>query len=410
MFARLDEQKALPYGRRSAVNAGSAPMQHPKTRWSNTTIAILGAIACATIFALTIGLTFPLLSFVLQTQGYSDAAIGFSAAMTPLGVLVASPVYPRIIRRFGDWQVVAVCLVATGLVILMMGLWANFAVFLLLRFLLGVFDSGVFIISETWINQLASTRSRGRIVGLYATSLSTGFGLGPLILAWTGSESFLPFAIGSACCALALVVVLAVRRASPGMHRKQASSSFSFLRLAPTLLVAIAVFAFWDAAVLALFPIYGMSFGMTASFASLALAVCILGNTLLQFPIGWLADLTSRRAVLILCCCVAVGGALLLPVISDAKAVLLPVLFVWGAAAGGVYTMAMTELGDRFSGSDLVAGNAAFAVAYGVGGLVGGPSIGGAMHAFGPSGFSGSLAIVFGATAVFAFWRCHRAR
>ena len=194
------------------------------------------------------------------------------------------------------------------------------------------------------------------------------------------------------------------------MHRKQASSSFSFLRLAPTLLVAIAVFAFWDAAVLALFPIYGMSFGMTASFASLALAVCILGNTLLQFPIGWLADLTSRRAVLILCCCVAVGGALLLPVISDAKAVLLPVLFVWGAAAGGVYTMAMTELGDRFSGSDLVAGNAAFAVAYGVGGLVGGPSIGGAMHAFGPSGFSGSLAIVFGATAVFAFWRRHRAR
>ena len=99
MFARLDEQKALPYGRRSAVNAGSAPMQHPKTRCSNTTIAILGAIACATIFALTIGLTFPLLSFVLlsfvlQTQGYSDAAIGFSAAMTPLGVLVASPVYP----------------------------------------------------------------------------------------------------------------------------------------------------------------------------------------------------------------------------------------------------------------------------------------------------------------------------
>ena len=338
-------------------------MQHPKTRWSNTTIAILGAIACATIFALTIGLTFPLLSFVLQTQGYSDAAIGFSAAMTPLGVLVASPVYPRIIRRFGDWQVVAVCLVVTGLVILMMGLWANFAVFLLLRFLLGVFDSGVFIISETWINQLASTRSRGRIVGLYATSLSTGFGLGPLILAWTGSESFLPFAIGSACCALALVVVLAVRRAAPGMHRKQASSSFSFLRLAPTLLVAIAVFAFWDAAVLALFPIYGMSFGMTASFASLALAVCILGNTLLQFPIGWLADLTSRRAVLILCCCVVVGVALLLPVISDAKAVLLPVLFVWGAAADGVYTMAMTELGDRFSGSDLVAGNAAFAVA-----------------------------------------------
>lgn len=385
-------------------------MEHPQTRWSTTTVAILGAIACATIFALTIGLTFPLLSFVLRAQGYDDAAIGFSAAMTPLGVLVASPIYPRIIRRFGDWQVVAACLVATGLVILSMGLWSSFASFLLLRFLLGVFDSGVFIISETWINQLASTRSRGRTVGLYTTSLSVGFGLGPLILAWTGSDSLLPFLIGSASCILALGVVMAVRRAAPGMHHEQASSSFTFLRLAPTLLVAIAVFAFWDAAVLALFPLYGMSLGLTTSFAALALSICILGNTLLQIPIGWLADLTSRRLVLILCCATAAGGALLLPAISGTTAVFLPVLFFWGAAAGGVYAMAMTELGDRFSGTDLVAGNAAFAVAFGVGGLVGGPTVGAAMHGFGPVGFSGSLAVVFAGTAAFAFWRRRGAR
>ncbi len=372
---------------------------------SSTSAGIIGAIACTAIFALTIGLSYPLLSFVLKSNGYDDAAIGFNAAMTPLGVLVASPFYPRLIARFGAWRVAAFCLVGAASMILLLGMTQLFAAFLVLRFLLGVFDVGVYIVSETWINQLASDRTRGRVVGLYATALSAGFGSGPLILALTGSEGVLPFVIGSSVCLLAVAVVVLIRHAVPDTRQERAVSSLKFLRLAPALLLSIVAFAFWDAALLALFPVYGLDYGLDASFVAIALSVCIFGNTFLQIPIGWLADKTQRRDVLILCCGVAALGALLLPVLVGNKVLLLPMLFVWGAAAGGIYTMAMTELGDRFSGAELVAGNAAFALAYGVGGIIGGPFVGLAMKAFGSVGYSGSMAVVLLAVGLFALIR-----
>lgn len=385
-------------------------MSESRLSISSATAGIVGAIACTTIFALTIGLTYPLLSFVLEGAGYDETAIGFNAAMTPIGVLVASPLYPRIIRRFGAWQIAIACLAISAALIFLMGLTEIYAAFLILRFLLGIVDVGVYIVSETWINQLAQPRSRGRTIGLYATSLAAGFGAGPLILSVTGVEGFLPFAIGAGFCLAAILVVLLVRTATPDFSEEEAASSWSFFKLAPALLAAIAAYAFWESALLSLFPIYGLEYGLEVRFVTLALSVCILGNTFLQVPLGWAADVTSRRGIMILCACLGAIGVIILPYVVNVPLLLLSTLFVWGAVAGGLYTMAMTELGDRFSGSELVAGNAAFAIAFGIGGIVGGPITGITMDFVGTSGFSWALAANFVLFAAFAFWRRHVSR
>ena len=93
------------------------------------------------------------------------------------------------------------------------------------------------------------------------------------------------------------------------------------------------------------------------------------------------------------------------PAVISATFLFLSILFIWGAAAGGLYTMAMAELGDRFAGAELVAGNAAFAIVFGLGGLVGGPVTGMAMDLAGAGGFPWTLMLIFLATAAFAYWR-----
>ncbi|MEO0909943.1 MAG: MFS transporter, partial [Pseudomonadota bacterium] len=258
---------------------------------------IVGAIACTTIFALSIGLSYPLLSFILDGLGHSEFEIGINAAMTPLGVLLASPFFPRIVNRFGSWQVAVVCLIIVASVIFMMGLFKDYTAILLLRLVLGMADAGVFIISETWINQLADKRSRGRIIGLYVTALSAGFGAGPLTLSLTGVDGLTPFLMGAGLCTIAILIVLIIRKSTPSTTDEPVASSMSFLRLAPTLLLAVAVFSFRDAALLSLFPVYGLSYGLTAGFVTFAISVCIFGNTFLQIPIGLVADRSSKRLV-----------------------------------------------------------------------------------------------------------------
>ena len=56
------------------------------------------------------------------------------------------------------------------------------------------------------------------------------------------------------------------------------------------------------------------------------------------------------------------------------------VLVVMGAVGYGVYTTALVELGSRFKGTALVAGNAAFALMWGAGGIVGPPGAGSLMQ------------------------------
>jgi predicted branched-subunit amino acid permease len=66
-----------------------------------------------------------------------------------------------------------------------------------------------------------------------------------------------------------------------------------------------------------------------------------------------------------------------------------------GATAAGIYTVALAELGERFSGHDLVAGTAAFSTMWGLGALVGSLSAGWSIAAFGPDGLPFSMAAVF---------------
>ena len=57
--------------------------------------AMAGTIATVTVFAVAQGLTYPLLSFILERQGTTPGLIGLSAAMTPLGFLYPRPSFRR---------------------------------------------------------------------------------------------------------------------------------------------------------------------------------------------------------------------------------------------------------------------------------------------------------------------------
>jgi hypothetical protein len=77
-------------------------------------------IACVSVFDVTLGLTYPLLSLVLEGRGITAAWVGANAAMTPLGLVLTAPAVLPLAWRVGTWQLalLAIGLTATTLVLL----------------------------------------------------------------------------------------------------------------------------------------------------------------------------------------------------------------------------------------------------------------------------------------------------
>jgi MFS family permease len=274
-----------------------------------------------------------------------------------------------------------------------------------LRFLLGTVINPLYVLSEVWMIALAPPGQRGRLMGLYTTLISAGFAAGPLSLVLAGSEGWPPFLVGVlafTACGLCLAAVLPRLPQLDGGGPE--ASVRSFLPHAPVLLAAVLAAAAFEQAVLSLLPLYGFAHAMDETSVSALLTVLIAGNIVLQVPLGLAAERATARSVLVACAAGAALGCLLLP-LSIGTSLLWPLAFVLGALSYGIYTMAIVELGERFTGAMLVAGNAAFALMWGAGGMAGPPAAGAVMDAIGVQGLPLTLGLLCLGLAAFAILR-----
>lgn len=367
--------------------------------------AITGVIATVSVFAIAQGLSYPLLSFILQRQGVSPAMIGLSAAMTPIGFIVSSPLIPWLANRFGAGRVALTCSVLSAIVLALIGWTQDVYLWFPLRFLVGVVTNPLYVLSEIWVIALAPPARRGRVMGIYSTIISAGFAAGPLCLLAVGTEGWPPFLVGIGaflfCGALLAVVVRRLPRINEAGDNV---SVLGFMPLAWLLLSAVVVAAGFEQAVLALLPVYGIHHGIPEAGMSALLSVMIAGNIAMQVPLGLLAEKLTARLVRFVCLLMTILGCLLLPILIETP-LIYPCLFVWGAVSYGIYTMSIIELGERFSGSALVAGNAAFSLMWGVGGIVVPPLTGSVMDVIGAQGLPVALGGICALLAVATVFR-----
>jgi MFS family permease len=270
-----------------------------------------------------------------------------------------------------------------------------------LRFMLGFFANPLSVISETWLITITPASRRGRIMGLYSSVVSGGFGAGALSLGLVGSEGWPPFMIGIVTFLLCGLIMLAVVRRLPDMPQEGEATSLSgFFALAPLLLFAVFTAAAFEQTLLSLFAVYGAALGNAEQRIASLITCFIAGNAALQMSLGRLAERSGSTPTLLFCVVASLAGCLLLPLAFDTW-LTWPLVFAWGGVSFGIYTMALIQLGERFTGQALIAGNAAFALAWGIGGILGSPATGLAMQLIGHQGLPLSLGLLSLVLALF---------
>ncbi|MCB8875195.1 MFS transporter [Acidisoma silvae] len=372
-FARLRETRAqYVQQRRRLISEGH------QTRSSLP--AIISLIATGLIFGLTYGLTAPLIALVLRQMGFDDSFIGANATMHALGVLLVAPILPRLAWRIGPKLPITLALLGAAILLVLFPAMPTVWLWFPLRLLLGVVSETMFVMSETWLNQLSDDKSRTRTIASYTVALSAGFALGPLILTFAGTGGMLPFLIAGGLALVALLSIAMPWVHAPSFEQPSHGNPLRYLYLAPVALFAALLNAALETAGMSFLPIYAMHVGWGEEAATLLLTVLLMGAIALQLPIGWLGDRMDRRRLAIGLGIASTIGALIWPLAIHSAIFAYPLLFVWGGVFVGIYTVMMAQVGSHFKGGDLISIYAVMSIAWGGGAAIGPSAAGAAME------------------------------
>ncbi|BAP42305.1 major facilitator transporter [Pseudomonas sp. StFLB209] len=333
-----------------------------------TYFAVLASVLSV---GLAVGVSMPLVSLRLESWGYGSFAIGVMAAMPAIGVLVGAGLASRLAARLGTPQLMRVCLWAGALSVGMLALLPYYPVWLLLRLMIGMILTIVFVLGESWINQLVIERLRGRLVALYGCTYALSQLSGPLLLGWIGTEADYGFWIGVVLL-LGSPLLLLGRGGAPSTEACHVGFKdlIGFCRKLPAIAWAVSLFAAFEAMILTLLPVYCLRQGFTAEVALMMVSVVVVGDALLQLPIGMLADRLSRRGLFTGCALMLLVSSLLVPVFIH-TVFIWPLWVLFGASAGGLFTLSLILIGERFRDDALVRANAHVAQLWGIGCLLG---------------------------------------
>ncbi|UDF30378.1 UNVERIFIED_ORG: MFS transporter [Roseateles sp. XES5] len=359
--------------------------------------AIVAVVLGATAFSVAQGLTYPLVSLTLEARGFSPSMIGFNAIAYAAGMGASTLLIGSLTTRWRADRLIIASLIVCSMCLATFAASSSFTVWLVARFLLGFFASVIFMLGEAWLNAACPDRLRGRVSGLYGAGICAGFAAGPLAIPLLGSEGGLGFALTAVYLAIVAFATGMLMFSTKTVPEPSSNGELlRFFKAAPLLVGMVFVFGFADIAAISAMPVYFVKMGYSQSFAAVSVTVLALPTAIAQPFIGVLLDKLPRERVALAAVSVAAASYLILPLVQSEIAIL-TVFAIMGGAAFSLYTCALAMLGERHSGSMLVAGSAAFALAYSVGSGAGSGLTGAIMDAGGPQ--AGPISVGLGLSA-----------
>lgn len=327
----------------------------------------LALVVSIGVVGLGLGATMPLTALTLDQRGVGTHIIGMITAVSALGILAASPFVSHMVERFGARGTMLGAVWAAALATIAMQATDSLLAWSALRFVFGGAMGVLFTIGEAWVNRLAPDQSRGRVIALYTTSFTFFQLLGPSLVALFNDRISWSFAACGLLFLLALPGLMLISNSGPQREAEESGVRWRLiLPRMPMIVLGAGFFALFDTLALSLLPLYAMRHGVSTELALLSATVVLVGDTGLQFVLGWMADRYGRVRVHAGC---GVAVCLLLPLMPLAVGtpwLWWTLLLLLGAAAGGTYMLALVACGERFTGLSLTSASAIVNATWGV--------------------------------------------
>lgn len=368
-------------------HAPAVPVDNPTIRGVGSKAPLVAACATAVLLPIASTFAFQLTNMRLLDLGASPLAIGISAGIQALGIVIVAPFTPTVARLIGPRATVLfglLCAVAASL--LMRGGSEAFWDWAVVRVLLAVGIAFIYTMGESLILKFPRLRSGTDGIGIYSSLLATGAALGPFCVAAVGTSGSSPLML-SVVLFVAAAVPLALHLSSESPTETRATHlTPALLRTVWVALAAAFVFGFLDSGAVGMLSLHGSLSGHGLGMAVSATAVAAAAAVVLQYPIARIVSRSNTRSVL---CAISAASLFCIALISVTSAhplALLLAAFVFGGMLDGFYTIGLVVFASSVSQSQMMGGNACLVGVCGLGEVMGPIATGAGMSYWGPDG------------------------
>ena len=252
----------------------------------------------AAILLMGNGLTVALLPLRADMEGFSQLEIGVLGSAYFAGLMVGCLICPTIMARVGHIRSFTAFTAIASLTPLLHAIFHVPLVWWVLRGLTGVCFAGLFMVIESWLNAVASSETRGRVLAVYTIINLTVVSLGIQLIQLGDPKSFELFSLIAILFSLAAVPVALQTSAAPDAPRRAKLRIAWLISISPAAVFGCFVAGLTNGAFWAYAPIYATRSGLAIPEVGHFLALVVLGGAITQWPIGYLSDRTERRTVL----------------------------------------------------------------------------------------------------------------
>ncbi len=340
-----------------------------------------------------------------QAEGFSAGSTGLIMAAYFVGFLAGGRLATTAVATVGHIRVFAALTSMASAAAIVHALVVHPLSWGLMRFVTGVCLAGLYVVAESWINDMATNANRGRLLAVYMVVSTGGIGLAQLLLDLPAVEPFELFIVASVLVSLSAVPITLAATSAPPLRPPTPMPARQLAAIIPTGIAVAFFLGLAHGTLMGLGAVHAASVGLSAGQVALFVAAPLVGAVVFQLPIGVASDRLPRRGLMLATAILATGCGLLLLMVDDGSTLNYLALFVLGGASFPLYSLAIAYTGDWLEPEQIVGASAALITVYSVGAVVGPLTSTALTIATGSSQFFITLAAAHGAIVAYLIYR-----
>ena len=368
----------------------------------NSSIKYLSLVAFCT--GIIISYFYTVLVILQKYAGYSEFLIGCIASFGPLGLIFSGFFVTKLLKKFGFYKIIFISALTQGLCIILMLEFFHPIILSMCFFIFGIMGGLTWMTMDTWVNIVSNNSNRGKSIGIYNSSVTTGLALGPLIVGVLGTSSRIPLIVCMTLVGFKIISLISIKKYVNQVIIPEQSSKmkFSILAISPFVFFAIFCAGIEDSSFLALFPAFMINDLFSDKQIGLYIFIGGIFGVICQPFIGALSDNFNKRIIIFLLLFSHICWLMLLNFSNSNPYLIIIALMISGFASTSLYTVTLAYLGERINVSDIAFATSLFIIIYELGEYLGPIIVGFNMNIYGNSGFIYTLSsfviicIIFG--------------